>query len=80
MEDAIKSIEKCTFNKGDVLIITASRRLCDRERRYIHESAEKALPEGVSMLILDDGMEAKVLTGKEYHGPLVQSDQYVSEN
>lgn len=84
-EDLIKSVEKCTFQKGDVLIITAARLLCDRERRYIYESTARVLPEDVSVLILDNDMETKVLVGREYHGtviedhgPLIHSAQFVN--
>jgi hypothetical protein len=64
-EIQIGEIRKHTFKKGDVLVIKAPFSLNDKEYRSIVDKCAKILPEGVSLLILDNGKDIAVIEKEE---------------
>ena len=61
----IEDIRKVSFKKGDVLVVKAPITFSDNQYAKIVADCRKVLPEGVGLLILDNGKDIAVLEKEE---------------
>jgi hypothetical protein len=62
MQLEMAGMAKVSLAEGDALIISSPRPISNEQRAAMYAYAEKRLPEGVKVLILDDDMGVGVVT------------------
>ncbi len=64
--EEIASMKKCSFKKGDVIVLTCERPITISTAERIAENVKRELPAGVKVLLLESGLELSVLSQEDY--------------